>query len=148
MSFLLMMAPPLDRSSSSSSWDFSDEDDTEQEEASSNTDAMEHVWRYVKKPLLRIGSKGATASHGNSLRQLLEAHTVVKVKINDVRWVSPGGGSLEGAFETLRDLAVKSGADADMELLQARTGEKTILIGLPGTRERIRTGDFPPQEEL
>lgn len=42
----------------------------------------EKVWRCVKKPLLRIGSKGATHAHGNSLRQLLEDHTVVKVKVN------------------------------------------------------------------
>lgn len=45
-------------------------------------DSMEKVWRYAKKPLLRIGSKGATHSHGNSLRQLLDDHTVVKVKCN------------------------------------------------------------------
>jgi hypothetical protein len=42
----------------------------------------ELAWRYAKKPLLRIGVKGATMTHGNSLRQLLEAHTVVKVKVN------------------------------------------------------------------
>lgn len=43
---------------------------------------LETAWRYVKKPLLSIGAKGATFSHGNSLRQLLEAHTIVKVKVN------------------------------------------------------------------
>jgi len=47
-----------------------------------NVDAMEKTWRYIKKPLLSIGAKGATFSHGNSLRQLLEAHTAVKVKVN------------------------------------------------------------------
>jgi hypothetical protein len=45
-------------------------------------DGMEKAWRHAKKPLLSIGSKGATHSHGNSLRQLLEDHTVVKVKVN------------------------------------------------------------------
>jgi hypothetical protein len=45
-------------------------------------DAQEKVWRFAKKPLLRIGAKGATHAHGNSLRQLLEDHTVVKVKVN------------------------------------------------------------------
>jgi RNA-binding protein YhbY len=39
-------------------------------------------WHYAKKPLLRIGVKGATMTHGNSFRQLLEAHTVVKDKVN------------------------------------------------------------------
>jgi RNA-binding protein YhbY len=43
---------------------------------------IEKAWRHVKKPLLSIGAKGATFAHGNSLRQLLEAHTVVKVKVN------------------------------------------------------------------
>lgn len=47
-----------------------------------NLDTMEKVWRHAKKPLLRIGAKGATHSHGNSLRQLLDDHTVVKVKVN------------------------------------------------------------------
>ena len=50
--------------------------------STSNLEVSERVWRYVKKPLLRIGVKGATLTHGNSLRQLLEAHTVVKVKVN------------------------------------------------------------------
>ncbi len=43
---------------------------------------MEEVWRYVKKPLISVGGKGATSKHGNSLRQLLDDHTVVKVKVN------------------------------------------------------------------
>jgi hypothetical protein len=57
----------------------------EDEEAPSKEDAFdvqEKAWRFAKKPLLHIGSKGATHSHGNSLRQLLDDHTVVKVKVN------------------------------------------------------------------
>lgn len=65
---------------------FEEEEDvikpTEAEVAYENLDAMEKVWRHAKKPLLRIGAKGATHSHGNSLRQLLDDHTVVKVKVN------------------------------------------------------------------
>ena len=45
-------------------------------------DEVEKAWRYVKKPLLSIGAKGAKISHGNSLRQLLDSHTAVKVKVN------------------------------------------------------------------
>ena len=66
-----------------------DEDDFEilfkdavQSERQQNLSPMEKVWRYAKKPLLSIGAKGATFSHGNSLRQLLDAHTVVKVRVN------------------------------------------------------------------
>lgn len=43
---------------------------------------IEKAWRHAKKPLLRIGSKGFSKSHGNSLRQLLEDHVIVKVKLN------------------------------------------------------------------
>ena len=43
---------------------------------------MEEVWRYAKKPLISVGGKGATNKHGNSLRQLLDDHTIVKVKVN------------------------------------------------------------------
>lgn len=45
-------------------------------------DQAELAWRYVRKPLLSIGGKGAALSHGNSLRQLLNDHTAVKVKVN------------------------------------------------------------------
>lgn len=100
---------------------------------------MEKTWRYAKKPLLRIGSKGATASHGNSLRQLLEDHTVCKVKINTNKC-----GSLQSAFEILRKLAEESGAPEKIELIQARHGDKIIMLGLPGTLERIERGEFPP----
>ena len=48
----------------------------------SQMDNLELAWRHAKKPLLRIGSKGATLTHGNSLRHLLNDHTIVKVKIN------------------------------------------------------------------
>ena len=65
-----------------------DEDEIMEAESSSSSPPpvaitnIEKAWRHVKKPLLRIGSKGAAPSHGNSLRQLLEQHDTVKVKIN------------------------------------------------------------------
>ena len=52
------------------------------EESSIPDKLMEEVWRYSKKPLISVGGKGATKKHGNSLRQLLDDHTVVKVKVN------------------------------------------------------------------
>jgi hypothetical protein len=103
---------------------------------------MEKAWRYVKKPLLSIGSKGASASHGNSLRQLLESHKAVKVKVVNTQVFSVP--TLDGAFEQLRDLAVAAGAPPSLELLQARPSERILLIGWPGTREQIGSGDFPP----
>ena len=131
--------------------------DTVQEEESAHDDQllnrnMEKAWRYVKKPLLSIGAKGASKSHGNSLRQLLEAHTAVKVKINPRSFSNGNDRSetkqqppLDTAFAQLVQLAEESGAVKGIELLQARDGkEKTILFGMPGTRERIKGGDFPP----
>ena len=103
-------------------------------------DATERVWRYAKKPLLRIGSKGATHAHGNSLRQLLEDHIVVKVKVNTKKF----NNSVQQAYETLRNLAVENGAPADIELIQLREGSKEILFALPGTIKRMEEGSFPP----
>lgn len=103
---------------------------------------LEKAWRYAKKPLLSIGGKGATEKHGNSLRQLLEAHTVVKVKVNTQSF-----GDLQTAFEQLRDLAVQSGASDDIECVQAREFDKVIMFALPGTLARIKSGEFPPKEE-
>jgi hypothetical protein len=62
--------------------DFLFEDPPKEEIPYDNLDVTEKVWRFAKKPLLRIGAKGATHSHGNSLRQLLDDHIVVKVKVN------------------------------------------------------------------
>jgi RNA-binding protein YhbY len=105
---------------------------------------MERAWRHVKKPLLSIGAKGATQTHGNSLRQLLDAHTAVKVKVNTRKY----NNSLIEAFDSIRNLAVDAGASPHIELLQARDGDHTILFGLPGTREKIRNGEFPPKLDV
>lgn len=122
-----------------------DDDDDEDieflfEEPEVELDATELVWRYAKKPLLRIGSKGATHSHGNSLRQLLDDHTVVKVKVNTKKF----NNSVQQAYETLRSLAVENGAPADIELIQLREGSKEILFAIPGTMKRMEEGTFPP----
>lgn len=104
-----------------------------------NTDdddsAMEKTWRSLKKPLISIGAKGVSQSHGNSLRQLLEAHTAIKVKVR--------GLPLETAFDQLVDAAQSVGAPGNLELLQSRSSDAIMMIGLPGTRERIAEGTFP-----
>jgi hypothetical protein len=53
-------------------------------------------------------------------------------------------GTLEKAFEDIRKLAVESGAPEDLELIQVRDKDKIILFGMPGTLERLKSGDFPP----
>ncbi|KAL7541461.1 hypothetical protein ACHAXR_010939 [Thalassiosira sp. AJA248-18] len=114
---------------------------------SSSNDPLEKLtgnrakaWQYAKKPLLRIGGKGATKTHGNSLRQLLDQHTVVKVKVN----TGPFDGSLESAFDALKQLAVDSGAGDGIELIHIRTSDNTIMFGIEGALDKIDNGDFPP----
>lgn len=121
-----------------------DDVDTPNETPSESTrelNAMERTWRSVKKPMVRIGSKGTALSHGNSLRELLNAHTVVKVKVNNSRI------PLEETFAVLKEFAVQSGASQEIELIQARDKEKIILVGLPGTLEKIENGSYPPPIE-
>lgn len=106
---------------------------------SSSNPAVEKAWKYVKKPLLRVGAHGVGTSHGNSLRELLNAHTIVKVKVNSISL-----GSLEQVFHILKDHAEKAGAPSGMELLMSKASANTILIGMPGSLERIKNGEFPP----
>ena len=114
---------------------------------------MERAWRYVPKPLLRLGGKGVTLQHGNSLRQLLEQHQIVKVKVNDLRPFQTSNDDNENhnnplseAFEQLKQSANTAPQQhVDMELLQYRNYDKIILIGLPGMRTQIQNGTFPPQ---
>lgn len=101
-----------------------------------------NAWRYVKKPLLRIGGKGVTETHGNSLRELLNAHTCVKVKVNTQKL-----GSLEDAFESIKDLAEKSGNMKGIECIHIRPSDNIIMFGKPGAMDAIRAGEFPPAPE-
>lgn len=100
----------------------------------------EKAWRHVKKPLLSIGSKGASPTHGNSLRQLLESHTAVKVKINNSNFAS----TVQSTCQQLLDFAIQSGAPSGIEVIQARTSERIVLFGMPGTIDKIARGEFPP----
>jgi hypothetical protein len=47
-------------------------------------------------------------------------------------------------YALLREYSVQSGASPDLELLQVRPSEQTLLIGLPGTLSKIEQGTFPP----
>jgi RNA-binding protein YhbY len=78
-------------------------------------------------------------THGNSLKQLLEQHTVIKVKVNTRSF----DGSLQQAFEQLCQLAEENGAPPGIELIQTREGENIMMFGWPGTMKRIQDGEFP-----
>ena len=118
-----------------------------------NRKRMEQVWRYNKKPLLSIGAqKGPTSKHGNSLRELLQHHTTVKVKIQLLFNASNRNSDAESVqeqmkqvYEQLKDYAIQSDpALQDMELLQVRVNERILLVGLPGTQQKILDGTYPP----
>jgi hypothetical protein len=51
---------------------------------------------------------------------------------------------LQNAFESLRDLAIEKGAPKDIEMIQMRDNDRTILFGSPGTLEQMKQGTFPP----
>ena len=53
-------------------------------------------------------------------------------------------GTLGKAYETLRGLAIESGASEGIELIQMRDKDRTIMFGLPGTLENVENGSFPP----
>ncbi len=103
-------------------------------------EGISRAWRSVPKPLLRIGGKGIAKSHGNSLRELLNAHTVVKVKINSTKL-----GSLEDAFETIKKVVEESQEFKGVELIHIRKSENTIMLGKAGTMDEIREGTFPSE---
>jgi hypothetical protein len=51
--------------------------------------------------------------------------------------------ALLAVYEHLREYSVQSGASPDLELLQVRPSEQTLLIGLPGTLSKMEHGTFP-----
>jgi hypothetical protein len=57
-------------------------------------------------------------------------------------------GTLEHAFQDIRAKAEEAGALPGIEMLQARDKDKVILFAMPGTTERLPTGDFPPPSPM
>jgi RNA-binding protein YhbY len=117
-----------------------DQDTEAQPEAevslSASTPGIDAAWRHVGKPLLRIGSKGVSATHARSLGELLDAHTCVKVKINTRKL-----GSLEEAFGCIEKLMEDN---SNIELIHVRKSDNMIMVGKEGSLDMIRAGEFPP----
>jgi hypothetical protein len=66
---------------------------------------------------------------------------------NEKRCYQNEKGTLENAYERLRELAIESGASQDIELIQMREKDRTIMFGLPGTLKNVQNGSFPPLED-
>eukprot|EP00891_Asterochloris_glomerata_P004824 jgi/Astpho2/4824/Aster-x1261 len=64
---------------------------------------MRLLWDSVEKPLLRIGRSGIQGSHTSSLRELVQAHSLVKVQLNQQHEVAVAA--------VAQQLAEASGAD-------------------------------------
>mmetsp|Transcript_23915 Transcript_23915/g.28218 ORF Transcript_23915/g.28218 Transcript_23915/m.28218 type:complete len:190 (-) Transcript_23915:96-665(-) len=116
-----------------------DDNDEDTIQNKKNEQKVENVWRHVKKPLLRIGGKGITSTHGNSLIELLNDHTVVKVKINTTKL----GTLVEVADLLVRAAEIQGGGDG-IEVIQVREIENTVLLGKKGATALIMDGTFPP----
>ncbi len=56
--------------------------------------ALRTAWGGVPKPLLRVGKAGAGETHANSLRELLAAHGMVKVRFSRPEGVDAACASL------------------------------------------------------
>ena len=55
------------------------------------------AWGGVPKPLLRVGKAGAGETHANSLRELLAAHGLVKVRFSRPEGADAACASLAAA---------------------------------------------------
>ena len=53
-------------------------------------------------------------------------------------------GTLNEAFELIRESAEKAGASDGMELLHVRPSENVVLVGKKGMKDKILNGDYPP----
>jgi RNA-binding protein YhbY len=84
---------------------------------------LDDLWRRPKKELLKIGKGGVTESHVRSLRELLRAHTIVRVKLNTESATFENCLALaEALLETGNE---KSGA----RLLGLRLSTRLVLLG-------------------
>jgi RNA-binding protein YhbY len=84
---------------------------------------LDDLWRRPKKELLKIGKGGVTESHVRSLRELIRAHTIVKVKLNTESATFENCLALaEALLETGNE---KSGA----RLLGLRLSTRLVLLG-------------------
>lgn len=72
------------------------------------------------KPLLRVGGKGIAETHVNSLNELLEAHTHVRVKV---------AGQRKGVNELSKEFLENEGLRRDVEILMLT--QREMLFGIP-----------------
>jgi len=68
--------------------------------------------------------------------ELLDDHTVVKVKINTTKL-----GTLEEVAKMLMDRCTSDGA---VELIHVRESENTVMLGKDGALGMILDGSYPP----
>ena len=72
--------------------------------AADGPETVKSLWFKHEKPLLRVGGKGISASHRNSLSELIAAHTVVRVKFNKIEDVLAVATELGGEAAEVLDV--------------------------------------------
>uniref|UniRef100_I2CPM2 Uncharacterized protein n=2 Tax=Nannochloropsis gaditana (strain CCMP526) TaxID=1093141 RepID=I2CPM2_NANGC len=107
---------------------------------------LDSLWNQQRKPLLRLGAKGVLKSHLNSLRELLDAHNVVRVKVNGL-----SNTDIQGLAENALRMAVEHDSEPALGVL-LRVKGKEFLVGRPDKMEALRkkllSSDGPPGEAI
>ena len=88
---------------------------------------LDTVWRSQKKSLLRLGRSGVNPSHQNSLAELIRAHHVVRVKVND--------DSADMALVSQELVAPREGDEEQAVVLQIRN--KEFMVATEQSLQRL-----------
>ena len=103
---------------------------------------LDSLWNEQRKPLLRLGMKGVMPSHLNSLRELLDAHNVVRIKVN-----GPASDNLQAMAERALKAGTLPNASQPMGVL-LRVKGKEFLVGRTDKMEALRKRMLLPEVAL
>ncbi|KAG5175380.1 hypothetical protein JKP88DRAFT_228902 [Tribonema minus] len=92
---------------------------------------IEELWRKPKKELLKIGQGGVTASHVRSLTDLVQHHTIVRVKVNTK------GASYEDCLALGQALVSGEGEERGLRLVGVRPSTRLLLVGEAAFIDRL-----------
>ena len=84
---------------------------------------LEELWRKPKKELLRVGKGGVTESHVRSLKELMAAHSVVRVKLNTQ------SATYDDCLELASALVETGAENSGARVLGVRPNSRLVLMG-------------------
>jgi RNA-binding protein YhbY len=105
------------------------------------------LWQSIKKPLLTLNiQRQTTDSTLTSIKTLLAAHEVIKVKFTAVNEKAGGEGDSETSVGDRR-LQIVSKMNAliklcgiDAEVLHCRISERTVMVAMAGVADAVMAG--------